>query len=124
MPWSSVPEVHSFCISSSVTCLSQHNLTLLSPIKPSLITLVYYSFVYSTSWAFILCSLLLSFTFYANAYLFNLTVKVLIQMYHSFTQYLVQTSMQLFAADDGDVMVVMIAILTTTSPIYLMVFFP
>ena len=53
-----------------------------------------------------------------------MTVKVLIQMYHSFTQYLVQTSMQLFADDDGDVMVVMIAILTTTSPIYLMVFFP
>ena len=116
--------MHSFSTSSSVTCLSQHNSTLLSPIKSSLITLVYYSFVYSISGAFILCSLLLSFTFYANAYLFNLTVNVLMQMHHSLKHYLVQTSTQLFGDDDGDVMVVMTAILTTTSPIYLIVFFP
>ena len=94
--------MHSFSTSSSVTCLSQHNSTLLSPIKSSLITLVYYSFVYSISGAFILCSLLLSFTFYANAYLFNLTVNVLMQMHHSLKHYLVQTSTQLFGDDDGD----------------------
>lgn len=120
--------MHSFSTSSSVTCLSQHNSTLLTPIKSSLITLVYCSFVYSISEAFILCSLLLSFTFYANAYLFNLTVNVLMQMHHSLKHYLVQTSTQLFGDDDGDndgdVMVVMTTILTTTSPIYLMVFFP
>ena len=116
--------MHSFSTSSSVTCLSQHNSTLLTPIKSSLITLVYCSFVYSISEAFILCSLLLSFTFYANAYLFNLTVNVLMQMHHSLKHYLVQTITQLFGDNDGDVMVVMTTILTTTSPIYLMVFFP
>ena len=110
-----------FCTSNSVTGLSWQNSTLLSSIKPSLITLVWTSTIllYPASWAFILCSLLLSFTFYAHAYLFSLTVNVLMQRHHNLTQYPAQTGTQLSDDDDGDMMVVMVAILTTKSLINL-----